>query len=161
LSSVLALNHLEKFKELCCSNHLPALRHLHFSFCFPKNLAEDWRMSSFNVNNEWPFDNTDFYIDEGLVINADSRFIIEQIFIVYKRPVNILFQYKRTLYNHHFTRLLSSTMKTKQRRSVKWNCDEIDEADQLMKSLQLIANDRIDKLYLKNKTRKTVSERTV
>jgi hypothetical protein len=132
---------------------LPALKHLHFSFCFPKELAEQWKMSSFNVNNKWPFDNTDSYIDEGLVNKDDFRFTNEQMFIIYKRPLNILFQYKRTLSNHHFIRLLSSTLKTKRCRSLLWNCSEIDEPVQLRKSLQIIADDRIDKLYIKNQTK--------
>lgn len=156
---VLALNHLDKFKELCCSDHLPALKHLHFSFCFPKPLADEWKMSLLNVNNGWPFDDVDCYIDEGLFNDGTVVLITEEIFVIYKRPIDILFQYKRALYNHHFLRLLSSTstIKTEQRPSVVWYCDEIDKHDELLKSLELIANDRIDQLILENK-RELVSD---
>ena len=150
-SFVIALDHVDKFKELCCSNHLPVLKHLYFSLCFPKEFEQTWRTCPFGLNNEWPFDNIDCYMDETRIHNDGKRDLItEQVFVVYKHPVNILLKYKRSFCNHYFTSLVSSPVKIVHPRSITWNCDPIDEPDRLIKSLQVIASGYVDKLYLKN-----------
>ncbi len=127
------------------------MKHLHFSFFFPKELEQTWRICSFGCNNEWPFDNIDCYVDEIWIRTDDkSKFIIEKAFIIYKRPINILLQYKRTLHNHHLATRASTTIKTAHRRSILWSYDRMDEPGQFVKTLQVIASNRVDKLYLKN-----------
>ncbi|CAF0841766.1 unnamed protein product [Rotaria sordida] len=44
----ITLDYLGKFQELCSSKRLPALKNLHFSFCFPQQIEVAWRMSLFN-----------------------------------------------------------------------------------------------------------------
>jgi len=136
-----ALDHVGKFQELCDSNHLPALKHLHFSFCFPTELEYTWRISSFGCNDEWPFDNIDCYIDENWISTYEK---LETLFIVYKRPINVLLQHKRTFHNHFFAKHASVPIRTIRRRSIEWTCNQIDEPEQFVKTLQVIASDRVD-----------------
>ncbi len=147
----IAFDHVGKFKDLCCSINLPVLKQLHFSFCFPKELKQTWQISTFGYDNKWPFDNIECYIDEVWIhTNDDLNFITETVFIVYKGPINILLPHKRALHNYHFATHASTPIKTAGRRSIIWSYDHIDEPDQLVKTLQVIASNHVDKLYLKN-----------
>jgi hypothetical protein len=144
-----ALDHVGKFQELCGPTQLPALKNLHFSFCFPKELECEWRISLFGCNKEWPFDNVDCYIDESWIsTDGGVDFITKTMFIVYKCPIDVLLQHKRSLHNHRFATHASVPIIRNRRRSIEWTCDKIDEPDQLVKTLQVIASDRVDKLHL-------------
>jgi hypothetical protein len=144
-----ALDHVGKFQELCGFTHLPALKNLYFSFCFPEELESAWRISSFGCNGEWPFDNIECYIDEYVTTDCGGEdCITETVFVVYKRPINILLQHKRTLHNHGFATQASVPIITTQRRSVEWTCDRIDASDQLVNTLRVVADGRVDALYL-------------
>jgi hypothetical protein len=75
--------------------------------------------------------------------------ITKTFFIVYKRPINILLQHKRTLHNHHFASHASVPIRTTRPRSIEWTCDQLDEPNQLINTLQVIASSHVDKLNLR------------
>ncbi|CAF3554798.1 unnamed protein product [Rotaria socialis] len=95
------LDHVGKFQEFCSSTYLPALKDLHFSFCFPQEMEHGWQMSSFSCNGKWPFDNLGCYLDDSWIsVDGDLNSVTDPLFVVYKRPINVLLQHKRTLHNH-------------------------------------------------------------
>jgi hypothetical protein len=146
---LLAFDHLDKFQELCGSTHLPSLKNLHFSFCFPQEMEHAWRTNPFNCNSEWPFDNIGYYIDETLVIAKNGiGFVTETLLIIYRRPINVLLQHKRTLHNHHFATHASLPIITTQRRSLELTCDRMGDPIQVVKTLQVIASSHLKKLHL-------------
>jgi hypothetical protein len=144
-----ALDHVGKFQELCGSTHLPALKNLHFSFCFPQEIEYAWRMSPFNCNGEWPFDNLGCYIDESWISVQDGiDFITKAVFIVYKRPISVLLHHKRTFHNHRFAEHVSVPIIRTRRRLIEWTCNQKYEPDQLIKTLRVIASGPLNELYL-------------
>lgn len=146
---LVALDHVGKFQELCCSMQLLSLKKLHFSLCFPKELEHAWRISSFGCNGEWPFNNLNCYIDQSWTFtDRGLNRIAETFFIVYRCPISVLLQHKRTVHNHHFASHASVPIRTTRQRSIEWTCDQIDEPDQLVNTLRTIASSHIDKLVL-------------
>ncbi len=142
-----ALDLVDKFQVFCGSNHLPSLKNLHFSFCFPQEIEQAWQMSSFSSNSKWPFDNLVCYIDESRIsTDGSSAFMTKTLFIVYTRPINIILQHKRTLHNHRFATHGSVPIIKTQRRLLEVTCDQIDEPEQLVKTLQVVASSQVDKL---------------
>jgi hypothetical protein len=106
-------------------------------------------MSSFNCNGKWPFDNIDCYIDESQIrIDHRWKIVTKTFFIVYRRPISMLLQHKRILHNHRFALHASVPVKTSQRRSIEWTCDQVDKLDQLVDTLRVIASNHVDKLKL-------------
>lgn len=146
---LVALDHVGKFQEVCDSTHLRALKHLHFSFCFPQEIEHSWRMSSFNCMNEWPFDNLAYYIDEIWTSVQDRAISIRNaLFVVYKRPITLLFHQKRTFHNHCLAAHASVPSITARRRLIKWTCDVKDEPDHVMKTLRILVSGRVNQLHL-------------
>jgi hypothetical protein len=146
---VVALDHLGRFQQVCNCQHLPSLKNLYFSFCFPKEIEEAWRISSFSYNNEWPFDNIDYYIDETFFLDNNGVSTVKRSqFIIYKRPINILLQYKRTLHNHRFATHASIPIITNRRRSLELTCNQMGNPDQLLKTLQIVGSSHLNKLAL-------------
>ncbi|UJR31600.1 hypothetical protein I4U23_019086 [Adineta vaga] len=98
------LDCIGEFQELCSSTHLPCLKNLHFSLCFPQEMEPMWQMSSFNYNRQWPFNNIDCYLDDCYIrTQKESDLIPKTLFVIYTHPINVLFRYKRTFYNYGFT----------------------------------------------------------
>ncbi|CAF1359079.1 unnamed protein product [Rotaria magnacalcarata] len=144
------LNHIDEFQKLCGPTHVPALKNLYFSFCFPQDMEHVWRKSSFHRNGEWPFDNIDCYIDESLIATGRLHdFATTTLFIVYKRPISVLLQHRRTLHNHRFATHASAPIFTTRRQSLLLTYDKIDKPDELFKTLQVLARCSVDKLHLK------------
>ncbi|CAF4233839.1 unnamed protein product, partial [Rotaria magnacalcarata] len=143
------LDHLSRFQQVCDSQHLPSLKNLYFSFCFPKEIEEAWRISPFSSNGEWPFDNVDHYEDDPLFFDDDGvSFVKRSQFIIYTRPINILLEHKRTLHNHRFATHASMPIITNRRRSLQLTCNEMDNPDQLLKTLQIVGSSHVNKLEL-------------
>ncbi|CAF0771636.1 unnamed protein product [Rotaria sp. Silwood1] len=143
------LDHLSRFQQVCDSQHLPSLKNLYFSFCFPKEIEEAWRISPFSSNGEWPFDNIDYYVDDTLFLDDDGvSFVKRSQFIIYTRPINILLEHKRTLHNHRFARHAYMPIITNRRRSLQLTCNEMDNPDQLVKTLQIVGSSHVNKLEL-------------
>ncbi|CAM2728191.1 unnamed protein product [Rotaria socialis] len=143
------LDHLSRFQQVCDSQHLPSLKNLYFSFCFPKEIEEAWRISLFSFNGEWPFDNVDHYVDDPLFLDDDGvSFIKRSQLIIYTRPINILLEHKRTLHNHRFATQASMPIITNRRRSLQLTCNEMDNPDQLLKTLQIVGSSHVNKLEL-------------
>ncbi len=144
-----ALDHLVRFQEVCGSTHLPALKNLYFSFCFPQEMEHAWRMSPFSYKGEWPFDNIGYYLDESLfLVNRYGGFVTKTQLIIYKRPINVLLQYRRTLHNHRFAEHASIPIITSRRRSFELTFDQIDDPNKLIKTLQIAASSHLTKLIL-------------
>ncbi|CAF4147540.1 unnamed protein product, partial [Rotaria magnacalcarata] len=143
------LDHLSRFQQVCDSQHLTSLKNVYFSFCFPKEIEEAWRISPFSSNGEWPFDNIDYYVDDPLFLDDDGvSFVKRSQFIVYTRPINILLEHKRTLHNHRFATHASMPIITNRRRSLQLTCNEMDNPDQLLKTLQTVGSSHVNKLEL-------------
>ncbi|CAF1315387.1 unnamed protein product, partial [Didymodactylos carnosus] len=143
------LDHVDKFQKLCGSTHLPSLKKLHFSLCFPQEMKQAWQMRSFNYNGKWPFDNLVCYIDESWIsTDGGTDFMTKTLFIVYTRPIYIILQHKRTLHNHRFATHAAVPIITTQRRSLEVTYDQTDEPEQLVKTLQVVASSRVDKFQL-------------
>ncbi|CAF2067975.1 unnamed protein product [Rotaria magnacalcarata] len=143
------LDHLSRFQQVCDSQHLPSLKDLYFSFCFPKEIEEAWRISPFSSNGEWPFDNIDYYVDDPLFLDDDGvSFVKRSQFIIYTRPINILLEHKRTLHNHRFATHASMPIITNRRRSLQLTCNEMDNPDQLLKTLQIVGSSHVNRLEL-------------
>jgi len=109
LISILALEDLVKFEEICSKKFIQ-LKSFHFSIYFVTEFEEIWRKNLFSLNNKWHFDNIDFYIDEMILWETEFEQQIEQIFVIYKRPIDILLRYKRSLYDQNCTSLLTTCM---------------------------------------------------
>jgi len=120
LISILALEDLVKFEEICSKKFIQ-LKSFHFSIYFVTEFEEIWRKNLFSLNNKWHFDNIDFYIDEMILWETEFEQQIEQIFVIYKRPIDILLRYKRSLYDQNCTSLLTTPMRNVQQRSIVWN----------------------------------------
>ncbi|CAM4749867.1 unnamed protein product [Rotaria magnacalcarata] len=143
------LDHVGKFQELCSSTYLPALKDLHFSFCFPQEMEHGWQMSSFSCNGKWPFDNHGCYLDDSWIsVDGDLNSVTDPLFAVYKRPINVLLQHKRTLHNHRLVEHAIIPIVTNGRRSLDLTCDQTDQPDKLLKNLQVAANSSVNKIYL-------------
>ncbi|CAF4284234.1 unnamed protein product, partial [Rotaria magnacalcarata] len=143
------LDHVGKFQELCSSTYLPALKDLHFSFCFPQEMEHGWQMSSFSCNGKWPFDNLGCYLDDSWIsVDGDLNSVTDPLFVVYKRPINVLLQHKRTLHNHRLVEHAIIPIVTNGRRSLDLTCDQTDQPDKLLKNLQVAANSSVNKIYL-------------
>lgn len=146
---LLELDHLGKFQELCSSKHLPALKNLHFSFCFPQQIELAWRMNSFNWKDKWPFDNVDSYVDESYnYVNARYTSITQTIFIVYNRPIDFLVRHRRTFYNHHLVAHVSKPILTTRRRLMQWSTNQKYQSNQINEILRVIASGRVNELHL-------------
>ncbi|CAF2736744.1 unnamed protein product [Rotaria sp. Silwood2] len=143
------LDQVGKFQEVCNFTHLPSLKNLHFSLCFPQEMEQAWQMSSFHHNDEWPFDNLDCYIDEKW-ISPDGRIdlMTKAFFVVCTRPINIILQHQRTLHNYCFATHVSVPLITTQRRSLTMTFDQLDKPEQSVKTLQVVASSRVNKLKL-------------
>ncbi|CAF1095545.1 unnamed protein product [Adineta steineri] len=143
------LDHLSKFQEICCSTHLPALKALHFSLCFPETLEHAWRNSSVGYSGEWPFDNLNYYIEDILIFTDGALHRIKKtFFVVYRSPVSVILQHKRTLHNNGFPLHVPTPINTVQRRYMEWTCDEVNKNDQLDNTLRMIASGPVDRLKL-------------
>lgn len=161
ISYILALEHLLKFKELCCPKNFMRIKSFHFSIYFPKEFEKIWRKNFFDLDNQWPLVNIDFYIDEIELWEKDYKKTTGQVFAIYKRPIDTLLRYKRSFYSHHCTLLLSAPIRNIHRRSIVWNWNQIDETEQIVNSLQMIASDHVDRLYLTDCLSKFVSKQTL
>ncbi|CAF3805924.1 unnamed protein product [Rotaria magnacalcarata] len=143
------LDFVGKFQEVCGSTYLPALKHLHFSFCFPQEIEDSWRISSFDRNGQWPFDNLAYYKCEIRISDLNSSvFSKKALFVVYKGPINLLFHHKRTFRNHCFAEHASVPIMTTRRRLIQWIGDLKDEPDRLMETLRILASGRANELHL-------------
>lgn len=108
-----------------------------------------WRLSSFNCDNQWPLDNLAYYIDEIWTSIRDRAFYCTKaLFIVYKRPLDLVFRHKRDFHNSGFATHAGIPIKTTRRRSVHWSSDVIEEPGRLVKTLQIIAGGPVTKLHL-------------
>jgi hypothetical protein len=146
---LLAFDHLDKFQELCGSTHLPSLKNLHFSFCFPQDIEYAWRTNPLNCNGEWPFDNIGYYTDESLFHrNNGTHFVIKTQFIIYRRPINVILQHKRTLHNDRFAVHVSMPIVTSRRRSLELTCDQMCDSNHLVKILHVVGSSHLTKLHL-------------
>ncbi|UJR35439.1 hypothetical protein I4U23_028196 [Adineta vaga] len=135
--------------KLCTSTHLPALKNLHFSLCFPQEIEHAWRMSSFNFNRQWPFDNINYYTDERHVyVWETGGYITKIVLVIYNCPVNLLYHHKRTFYNHGFATNVSAPIRTIRRRLVQWTCGQKYDAEQFNKTLQIVASGHVNELHL-------------
>ncbi|CAF1412732.1 unnamed protein product [Adineta ricciae] len=144
-----ALDRVAKFQELCNSTHLSSVKKLHFSLCFPQEMEQAWHMHSFNYNVRWPFGNLVCRLDEISIFNTGTfSFISKTFFVVYTFPINTILQHKRTLHNHHFAAHASVPIIASQRRSLEMTYNQTDEPVQLVKTLQIVANNRIKKLEM-------------
>jgi hypothetical protein len=144
-----ALVRLGQFQELCSSTKFPALKNLHFSLCFPQEIEHTWRISSFNCNRQWPFDNINSYIDECYMRDVNARqFIPKILFVIYNCPLNLLYRHKRSFHNHGFATHVSTPIRTIRRQFVQWTCDQHYEAKQFNKTLQIIASGHVKELHL-------------
>ncbi|CAF2960608.1 unnamed protein product [Rotaria sp. Silwood2] len=143
------LDRLGQFQELCSSTYLPALKTLHFSLCFPQEIEHAWRMSSFNCNDQWPFDNINCYMDEYYMDDPDEiDFILKILFVIYNCPINLLYRHKRTFHNYGFATHVSAPICTIRRRLIQWVCDQKYETEQFNKTLQIIASGHVNELHL-------------
>ncbi|CAF1322814.1 unnamed protein product [Rotaria sordida] len=144
------LDHLGQFQELCSSTYLPALKTLHFSLCFPQEIEHEWRMSSFNCNNQqWPFDNINCYMDECYMCTPDAiDLILKILFVIYNCPINLLYRHKRTFHNYGFATHISAPICTIRRRLIQWVCDQKYETEQFNKTLQIVASGHVNELHL-------------
>ena len=77
------------------------------------------------------------------------NFITKTQLIIYRRPINVLLQYRRTLHNHRFATHASIPILTTRRQSLKLTCDQITDRDHLVKTLQVIGSSHLNKLQLK------------
>ncbi|CAF3575226.1 unnamed protein product [Rotaria socialis] len=108
-----------------------------------------WQMSSFICNGKWPFDNLGCYLDDSWIsVDGDLNFVTDPLFVVHKRPINVLLQHKRTLHNHRLVEHAIIPIVTNGRRSLDLTCDRTDQPDKLLKNLQVAANSSVNKLYL-------------
>ncbi|CAF0993440.1 unnamed protein product [Rotaria sordida] len=143
------LDHLDKFQELCGTTYLPSLKNLHFSFCFPQEMEYAWRISPFSYNGQWPFDNIDYYIDDYLFVVDDRvSLVTKTLLIIYKHPINVLLRHKRTLHNHRFAVHASNPIIGIRRRSLELTCNQMDNTDQLVKTLQVITSSHLNEFHL-------------
>ncbi|CAF2596545.1 unnamed protein product [Rotaria sp. Silwood2] len=143
------LDHLGKFQELCSSKRLPALKNLHFSFCFPQQIEVAWQMSSFNWKDKWPFDSVDSYIDESYnYVKAKYTCIPQNIFIIYNHPIDFLIRHRRTFHNHHLVTHVSKPIFTTRRRLTQWSTDQKYESNQISEILRVLASGRVNELHL-------------
>ncbi|CAF1088095.1 unnamed protein product [Rotaria sp. Silwood1] len=116
---------------------------------YDHKIEEAWRISPFSSNGEWPFDNIDYYVDDTLFLDDDGvSFVKRSQFIIYTRPINILLEHKRTLHNHRFARHAYMPIITNRRRSLQLTCNEMDNPDQLVKTLQIVGSSHVNKLEL-------------
>jgi hypothetical protein len=146
---LVALDHFGKFEDLCSSQHLPALKNLHFSIVFPQEIEVAWRMSSFNGKDKWPFNNVDSYIDESYnYVDAKCACITQNIFIIYNHPIDFLIRHRRTFHNHRLMTHVSKPIFTTRRRLMQWSTDQKYESNQISEILRVIASDRVNKLHL-------------
>jgi hypothetical protein len=149
LLSLIALDLLGQFQELCNSTYFPALKNLHFSLRFPQEIEHTWRMSSFNCNAQYPFDNINSYIDECYVYVSDARdFIPKILFVIYNCPINLLYRYKRCFHNYAFATHVCVPIRTIRRQCVEWVCDRKYETEQVNKTLRVVASGRVNELHL-------------
>ncbi|CAF5110960.1 unnamed protein product, partial [Rotaria magnacalcarata] len=112
-------------------------------------IEEAWRISPFSSNGKWPFDNVDQYVDDLLFLDDDGvSFVKRSQLIIYTRPINILLEHKRTLHNHRFATHASMPIVTNRRRSLQLTCNEMDNPDQLLKTLQIVGSSHVNKLEL-------------
>ncbi|CAF4039957.1 unnamed protein product [Adineta steineri] len=143
------LDRFGQFQEICNSTYLPSLKTLHFSLCFPQEIEHAWRMSSFNCNRQWPFDNINSYIDECYMRPLKEReFIPKIVFVIYNCPTNLLYRHKQYFHNYGFGTHVSAPIRTTQRRFVQWTCDQKYDAEQLNKTLQIVASGQVNELRL-------------
>ena len=154
LSSFVALDHLVQFQDSCSSTNLPALKTLHFSLCFPHEIEHKWRMSAFDCNRQWPFDDVHWYIDERWISqDGDYRNMTRTFFIVYRCPINILLQHSRNLHNHRLALQTSLPIRTSQRQHLKWTCDEVNTPEKIFNTLQILASSHLNKLSFRYLTK--------
>jgi hypothetical protein len=115
-----ALDRLGQFQELCNFTYFPALKNLHFSLRFPQEIEHTWRMSRFNCNAQYSFDNINYYIDECYMYVSDaSDFIPKILFVIYNCPINLLYRYKRSFYNYAFATHVCVPIRTIRRQCVE------------------------------------------
>ncbi|CAF1925183.1 unnamed protein product [Rotaria magnacalcarata] len=116
---------------------------------YDHKIEEAWRISPFSSNGKWPFDNVDQYVDDLLFLDDDGvSFVKRSQLIIYTRPINILLEHKRTLHNHRFATHASMPIVTNRRRSLQLTCNEMDNPDQLLKTLQIVGSSHVNKLEL-------------
>ncbi|CAF3697866.1 unnamed protein product [Rotaria sordida] len=128
---------------------MPLLEKLTLIDLYDYKIEESWRISPFNYNREWPFDNIDYYVDETLFLDVNGVSIVERSqFIIYKHPINILLEHKRTLHNHRFATHASMPIITNRRRSLQLTWNQMDNPDQLLKTLQIVGSSHLNKLDL-------------
>ena len=131
----LALDHVPRFQEICCSGRLPALKNLYFSFRFPQALENAWKASSFGTSDEWPFDNIGCFKNERMASDRARRNRVPTIFfIVYKHPINVLLKHTRSLFNHSFAIHASHFRAANLSHSMQWICNTVNEPDRVLKT---------------------------
>jgi hypothetical protein len=146
----LALDHVRRFEEICCSGRLPALKDLYYSFRFPAELEKAWKAHSFSTSDKWPFNDIGCFKNECV---ATDYMRIERIpkifFIVYKHPINVLLKHTRSLFNYSFVTHASDHHGTNPSHSISWICNQVNEPEQVLKTFRTIRAVRSKSLCIK------------
>ena len=154
----LALDHVGRFEDICCSSRLPALKDLYFSFRFPQERERAWHTSSFGKSNKWPFDNIGCFTNERLTSDCvRAQYVPKMFIIVYKHPINVLLKHSRSLLNHSIAAHASHSHTVNQSHSIQWICDQMNEPNRIRKTFRTIASGLSRSLSVKF-SRKRVSE---
>ncbi|CAF4014703.1 unnamed protein product [Rotaria magnacalcarata] len=139
------LANLDEFRRVVDHNHLPALKHLYFLFCFPENFNEILNIYLMKYGNTWPFNNIGYHLDDQLISeDCNGKILMKTVLLFYTYPFDILQQYIRTVHNHSFAKHSNII----RQRSIEWICNKIDSLNQLSTTLNILAGGHLNTLHL-------------